>query len=283
MYNAGQNIVGLISLPFRIASLVALTTLLASLAHADSVSLTTSAETSRYEDPGHRDCNLQFYGSYHTPFWSLSASIAYYVLGAIPPRPVPHGRGRNRGDRQPILLGNRVVWIPSPDRRPSGSPAARGWGDVNLDGSYNLYDQGGHSPIVDLLVSAKVPTARKSQGFSTGKANWAVGAMIAQPLDALTLSGTFLRNGNDRVPGIVTRDTWSADLSAAYDFKGGIGMALDLSYEQSPAAAIDSSRMVALSTSYVLNPHNKLSFTLAHGIGDVDPPVDMTVSLSHTF
>jgi len=274
---------GVIALPARLTGAILFAATLLTVAHADRFTLTTSAEASRYDDPDHRDRNLQFLGSYRTPFWSVGVSAAYYDLGAIEPKPVPHGRGHNRTARQPILLGNRVIWVPATDRRPSGSPAARGWGDINVDGSYNVYDAGGDSPIVDLNIAAKIPTADKSQGFSTGKANWAVGTTITRPIGALTLSGTFTRNGNDRIPGLITRDTWSSDLSAAYDFAGGYCVALDLSWEQSPAAPIDSSRMLALTTSYAINPKNKLSVTVGHGIGDVDPVFDMTVSLSHSF
>jgi len=86
------------------------------------------------------------------------------------------------GPDGPIVLGVGGPGRP-PFQTPAGGEAHQGLGDVTLTDEILLLRGGkGLTPLVELVLSLKEPTADKKKGLGTGERDWSAGLSYIQPL-----------------------------------------------------------------------------------------------------
>lgn len=178
-----------------------------------------------------------------------------------------------------LPAGDRLVWLPvGQASRKAGFDAA---GDRSPMASYSLLG-GADRFSLDVRTAVK-PRYDTDNGIAGERLDWSLGAVLSKGFGPLAFSAAANRNLNTRLPGSNLRDSWSGEVYGGYGFANGSTVGLDFNYAQSAVPGADPSRVLSLSSTFVMTRREKLAFTLSHGLGNADANADLNVVYSHTF
>lgn len=186
-----------------------------------------------------------------------------------------------------LMAGDHVAWLPVRiDRPASGFEFLPSWGDKRRDANYTLLP--GSSDGFGLQLHSGVRLVQEDLRMpATERADWSLGTLLSKGFGPLALSVAANRNArpgsNVLRESSSLRDTWSSEFYGGYGFSGGSMVGLDYSWAQSSIPGADSSRVLSLSSSFVMTRREKLAFTLSHGFGNNDSNADLYVTYSRSF
>lgn len=192
--------------------------------------------------------------------------------------PAPSALGRHW--QLPLLrslpVGDQQVWLPMRATESRGFGAGQmvmsRYSLLGSDDRFNLDWRSGFKPRY-----------ADDRALPGDRGDWSLGAVLSKGFGPLAFSVAANRNFIGRSVGVASRDTWSSELYGGYGFVGGSTVGVDFNWSQSSVPGADASRVLSLSSTFVMTRREKLAFTLSHGFGNTDANADVNVVYSHSF
>jgi hypothetical protein len=222
----------------------------------------------------------KFGTSSRSTIWSTALGVRYAVDGLRLSASVPYMRLRSADtiftgiDSTPVLVSTA----------PSGPRTThRGLGDATLGASYTL-PAAPSAVEIELSGRAKLPTASRSSGLSTRKADYSAGVQITKAIGRFApfASGTYRILGDPA--GFDLRNGFAASVGTSYIVSSNAVLLTSYHYARAASRLVgDSHELFAGASTRLPGSRLRLTGFVTHGLSDGAARTSGGVSLAFGF
>lgn len=158
-----------------------------------------------------------------------------------------------------------------------------GQGDAVASYTYSLIDEPRYGWLVDVAAKVKFPTGDKNKGLSTGERDFTVSADIFYPAGNWTpfLTLGYRMPGNP--PGGTLQNAWLGSLGVGYKLSKTNSTGFMFDARQASSASSVGSREATLYWVHKFTPATKLQTYVVRGFSDASADYGLGAMLSHTY
>jgi hypothetical protein len=163
------------------------------------------------------------------------------------------------------VLGLPIIVDPT---RPAGRSVREGLGDARIGAAYTIPREKLGGVALSLSGQAKLPTASRSNGLGTGKADYSVGAEISARAGRVTPFGSVAYTMPGYPDGLALRNSLSARAGAAVAVSDRTEAQVSLGYVRSVSPLVADERQVTTGLSSAVSKRLSVGVQGSAGLSD---------------
>lgn len=174
-----------------------------------------------------------------------------------------------------------VIFIDGKPEKVEGAFGGSGLGDIIFKARYYAVEQSGPLPFIDLVGSVKLPTASEEKGLGTGKADFTLGAELAEVLPdrRWTALGEFGYTFVGDPAGYEAENRWLYSIGLSYECSRWLRFSGYLDGRTATFKGNENPLSMLLIGEFRLKSNFRLDTMLEVGMNDGSPDLGITVGL----
>lgn len=202
---------------------------------------------------------------YRTDNWNIRASTSYLRVTS-PSFVTPEGDFIDSGN---VASVKRVT--------------EEGMGDINIAGTYNLFDDRKYLAGLDVTAKVKIPTADEDKFLGTGKTDIGLNAEIFQSFGDWSPYWNVGYKWRGDPKNFNLKNIWSSSIGTDYRINDTFNVGIGYDWQQKTTKFAENAQEASTYVNYRVNDSNKLNFYVLTGFSNSSPNFGSGLTWIHYY